>query len=248
LLGLAGHDQNSNMTMTSFERRQQYRSLLDHVWKQESPFHFEDEELRRVVLECTHVMDFFRIIHPFLDMSKLTSIPDSLFRGSKSEEELEKQEMVIEAWTEALIDGNLAPESEKPNFKETRNGKILDILMHHLQALLRERKLPAIIRGVTPAIMNPVQRMFVYANIIEPIDFNNMSVKLLKVVNTRGQAFKTTQEDFLQPAYVTLLKGKISMIEVHITDERGKPVSFQSGTVMLTLHFRRVIRSRGQRF
>jgi hypothetical protein len=44
--------------------------------------------------------------------------------------------------------------------------------------------------------------------------------------------------------YHTVQKGKISMIDVLIADESGDPVSFQIGTVILTLHFRKVLQQK----
>ena len=122
-----------------------------------------------------------------------------------------------------------------------RSFKYLMVLM---KALLKGGGLPKIINATTPGVLNPVQRMFIYVNIIDPIDLNDQFVRLLKLVNTRGESFKTTQEDILHPMYHPVQKGKISMIEVLIADENGDPVSFQIGTVVLTLHFRKVIKSR----
>jgi hypothetical protein len=102
-------------------------------------------------------------------------------------------------------------------------------------------QIPSTIKGVTPGMINPVQRMFIYTNIIEPVDVNDTYARLLKLVNTRGEPFKTTQEEYSHPTYFALQKGKLSMIEVFIADETGEPVSFQSGTVVLTLHFRKVL-------
>jgi hypothetical protein len=120
--------------------------------------------------------------------------------------------------------------------------------IHYLMTLMKKlyskESLPKVINASTPGVLNPVQRMFVYVNIIDPIDVNDRFVRLLKLVNTAGESFKTTQEDFLQPMYHTVQKGKISMIDVLIADESGDPVSFQIGTVILTLHFRKVLPQR----
>jgi hypothetical protein len=100
---------------------------------------------------------------------------------------------------------------------------------------------PRRIKGVTPCQMNPVQRMYIYTNIIEPVDMNDGTKQLLKMVNTRGEPWKTTHEVFTHPMYLPVRKGgKIGMIHVLICDATGTPVSFQSGTVVLTLHFRKI--------
>jgi hypothetical protein len=112
-------------------------------------------------------------------------------------------------------------------------------IKYHLLQVLKQKSCPPVIRGIIPGNLNPVERMFIYTNIIEPVDFNDGAVKLLKLVNTKGQVFRMTQEEFMQPIYFPVQKGKISRIEVLITDDQGSPVSFQVGTVILTLHFRR---------
>lgn len=119
-------------------------------------------------------------------------------------------------------------------------------MMRLMKSLYRSGGLPKTLRASTPGVLNPVQRMFVYANIIDPIDVNNQFVRLLKLVNTRGESFKTTQEDFLHPMYHPVQKGKISLLDILIADENGDPVSFQIGTVVLTLHFRKVSRNRSK--
>jgi hypothetical protein len=95
------------------------------------------------------------------------------------------------------------------------------------------------IKGVTPGNLNPVERMFIYTNIIEPVDVNEKAMRLLRMVNTRGEPFKTTHEEFTKPSYLPVEKGKFSVIEVYVSDASGKPVPFQIGTLMLMLHFRR---------
>lgn len=129
-------------------------------------------------------------------------------------------------------------ESHKFGGKSLGNG-LFEELMHHLKCLVNEPFIPSVLRGVIPCSLNPVQRMYIYCNIIEPIGMNDKAVRLLKLVNTQGSAFKTVQEEFPHPMYLRVQKGKISLIEVLIADESGDPIPFQIGTSVLTLHFRR---------
>jgi hypothetical protein len=110
---------------------------------------------------------------------------------------------------------------------------------YHMVKFLREKRPPPDIRGMLPGTLNPVERMFIYTNIIDPVDVNDDSVRLLKMLNTSGKAFSTTQVEFLAPVYLPVKKGKISRIEILITDDQGERVPFELGTVILTLHFRR---------
>lgn len=115
----------------------------------------------------------------------------------------------------------------------------LEDVIYCMKRISEFPQIPNTLKGVMPGILNPAQRMYVYTNIIEPYDMNAEKVRLLRLVNTRGESFKTTQEDFINTTYFPLERGKLSMIQVLIADENGEPVPFQSGTVVLTLHFRR---------
>jgi hypothetical protein len=112
-------------------------------------------------------------------------------------------------------------------------------VVYHMSKLFNEKELPMSIKGIIPGNLNPVQRMFVYTDIIRPVDFNDGAIKLIRMVNTKGSAFSTTHEEFTHPTYLPLQKGKISSIHVIIADDQQTPVSFQVGTVVMTLHFRR---------
>ena len=96
-----------------------------------------------------------------------------------------------------------------------------------------------IVSGVAPRLY-PADQLFIHTNIIQPIDLNDKTVDLLKVVNVRGEQNRSTYEAFSHPAYQPVQKGKqITMIHVYIKSELGDLVPFESGTLMMTLHFRK---------
>ena len=92
--------------------------------------------------------------------------------------------------------------------------------------------------------LHKMERLFLHTNIIEPMDMNETTSNILKVFKIKGQRYKVTQEIFQRPTYQALKKGKISMIRMYIADQSGKVVPFESGTVLVTLHFRKQKRGR----
>jgi hypothetical protein len=245
LLGLAGHRQASDMTLEAFERRQGHRDFLRRIWmKDREPMNIEDEHVRQNVLSCETLMDFAHLVSHYLPHEHLEKIHDDIMLYEKQRPNF-TDDNSSRLRSFGRRDLNTIPPDEQEGLsgrlEDYRAGRVLMLMMFHMQSLFREPELPKTIKGVIPGMINPVQRMYVYINIIEPVDMNDRSIKLLKLVNTRGEPFKTTQEEYTHPTYLALQKGKISMIEVLIADELGEPVSFQNGTVVLTLHFRRAL-------
>ena len=228
LLGMGGHKLAPQLRLESFEKRQRARDVLDSIWREDNTVNYGDADLRRQVLQCKDAMDFSRTVARYLEPT-----------GVKMKELYDTREDVRKLEVEELKNVSAHEHQEKQGELAVIFLKVMNFLLENMKSLCREPLIPLALRGVTPGVINPIQRMFIYTNIIEPMDFNNKFVKLLKMVNTRGSPFKTTQEDFSQPLYHAVQKGKISVIEILIADEDGDPVSFQSGTAVLTLHFRK---------
>lgn len=245
LLGLAGHPQAQNMRIGEFERRQKCRDIVDIICKE--PFTYGDEILVESVKVCESVEQFALLLEPFVTEAHLNAgVYEKLAEITNEEWPNDVERRDAEPGRVPVL-GSLAevmPPSAS-RFEDRKIGKVFKILMVYLKELLNETKHEWLITGITPGILNPVQRMFIYTNIIQPYDMNDKTVKVLKLINTRGSAYKTTQEEFLLPTYHMLQKGKISLITVFISNEHGEPVSFQSGTVVLTLHFRRAALHKG---
>jgi hypothetical protein len=219
LLGLAGHDDVAIMTIEAFDRRQFYRSILDPIWKKDQPFDFQNRLLTKQVKHCVKWQEFGALISPYIQLDNLAEYSDT------------------------VLSAKLKPDPKEMSLPMgedvTPVQKDLTFLMYALKKLLEEKMVRRSIKSVTPGILNPVDRMYIYVNIIEPVDMNDTARKLLKIVNTRGKPYETTQEEFTNPAYLPLKKGRWTSIEVSILDNSGEPVSFQFGTSVLTLHFRK---------
>lgn len=232
VLGLLGHEHMDYFRLDSFRQRQRYRDIIDTVTKK--PFNYKDFGLVEQIVKCKSVEVFLGLILGYLDLDELATTSEGLAKKFISNNE----SMVYHLETIDISDG------------VNRNDKlvgslrsVLCMLMYSMHQILKGYKLPNKFKGIIPGVLNPVQRMFIYLNVLENIHFNNTSSKLLKIINTRGAFFKTTQEEFVNPTYLPVQRGKHNLFHVYIKNDRGENVPFQSGTVVLILHFRRSVSS-----
>ena len=231
LLGIAGHDEADRFTMEAFESRQATRDRLYTVYKDENPFDANEEIIKQ--LKATEdLVTLTRIMKPYIDHTKL-----NVFEGNEDVIPASVPEKIKEDAIAATILGLFNEWGASWTF--LRN---YSYFLFHLKDFYEysENFPPKKLKGVTPGILNPVLRMYIYTNIIEAVDMNDGAKKLLKLVNTRGESYKTTHEVYTHPTYHPIQRGgKIAMIHIYISDETGERVPFQHGTVVLTLHFRR---------
>jgi hypothetical protein len=83
-------------------------------------------------------------------------------------------------------------------------------------------------------------RMFyVYSDIASYSLVGDTKVPLLRVVDTQGTYGQMISATFTHPHYVPLSCSDFETIEINISNELGKPVSFEFGKSVVTLHFRR---------
>ena len=95
----------------------------------------------------------------------------------------------------------------------------------------------SLIRGIP-------DKMFVYCDICEPYITGDVKSPLLRIVPIPLNAFNYTyganQTSYFSPShYIPLRKTNFRTIEIDIKDALGKSIPFQSGTLTVTLHFRR---------
>ena len=62
---------------------------------------------------------------------------------------------------------------------------------------------------------------------------------LLRIVEISGQKGEITHIQYDQPRYVPLQKKAFGSIEIDIRDDLGEKISFDSGKLIVTLHFRK---------
>lgn len=86
-------------------------------------------------------------------------------------------------------------------------------------------------------------RMFVYCDLCEPRIVGDVKTPLLRMVkiDTRRYIYGSDQvEAFPSPHYIPMLHTRFRTILIDIRDHLGDSIPFETGTLTVTLHFRRL--------
>ena len=67
----------------------------------------------------------------------------------------------------------------------------------------------------------------------------DIKAPLLRFVDADGNFGDTIHRLYMSPQYVPVSKKEFNSVEIDIRDDTGRPVSFEFGKVITTLHFRR---------
>lgn len=82
---------------------------------------------------------------------------------------------------------------------------------------------------------------YVYSNIVQHQIVGDTMAPLLRVVPIRGKEKDTYRtEEFQHVMYVPTINSRTDIFEIDIRRDDGEPVSFQTGKVVITLHFKEV--------
>ena len=83
------------------------------------------------------------------------------------------------------------------------------------------------------------ESLYVYSSVVEPRVVGDKIVPLLRIIPITGRhgEMVTTRFDHVQ--YIPVMSREFGTIETEISDDTGRPVPFERGKVMATLHFRR---------
>jgi len=89
-------------------------------------------------------------------------------------------------------------------------------------------------------------RLFVYCDVCAPYITGDTRTPLLRIVPVSVAGHNYSYETnlvkhFSLPHYIPLQKTNFSRTKIDIRDQLGKRIPFESGTLMVTLHFRRPI-------
>lgn len=84
-----------------------------------------------------------------------------------------------------------------------------------------------------------LRSLFVHCSIVEPQLVGDQHVPLLRTIAVKGQVDEVIAESFSNIHYMDVQRSTFQEIEVHITDDTGKTITFQQGRVIVKLHFKR---------
>ena len=80
--------------------------------------------------------------------------------------------------------------------------------------------------------------MYVYCDVLEHVSVGDTKAPLLRIVQVSGKSGERVQAVYDKPIYVPLQKKNFDSIEIDIRNDIGKPIPFENGKVIVTLHFR----------
>ena len=81
---------------------------------------------------------------------------------------------------------------------------------------------------------------FVYCDLVNNMTVGDVKVPLLRTIPIKQrQSVEQVTKEFRNLHYIPLAKSHFQTIRVYITDDQGKPISFQRGKTLVKLHIRR---------
>jgi hypothetical protein len=84
-----------------------------------------------------------------------------------------------------------------------------------------------------------IHALYVYCDLLQFTHVGDIKAPLLRVVNSGGEAGDVVTRYYERPRYVPLQKKNFDSIQIIIRDDLGEKIQFETGKVLLTLHFRR---------
>lgn len=83
------------------------------------------------------------------------------------------------------------------------------------------------------------QTMYVYSDLVESQVVGDTQANLFHILVPRGEPGDVVAEEIKLPTYHRLRTSVFSSVKINIRGDTGEPIPFASGTVRVTLHFRR---------
>lgn len=82
--------------------------------------------------------------------------------------------------------------------------------------------------------------VYVYCDVASHVIVGDAKVPLLRVCNVGGRHGEVVRNTYERPHYVPIGRREFDAIEIGINNELGKPMPFEFGKSIVTLHFRRI--------
>ena len=118
-------------------------------------------------------------------------------------------------------------------YNETK-ASIVERLIHTLKTKMW-RYFPA---KKTMRYMPPISTIYLYRDLVESQIVGDVNGKLLKTVPVEGTFGDTITKTFINTQYVPIQTKSFENVEILLRTDTGKPVPFERGNVVVTLHFR----------
>lgn len=82
--------------------------------------------------------------------------------------------------------------------------------------------------------------MYIYSDIASYSAVGDVQAPLMRVCNSEGSHNEVVRVCYTHPHYLPVSRRHIDTIDIYITDQLGCPYPFETGTSIVTLHFRRI--------
>ena len=83
------------------------------------------------------------------------------------------------------------------------------------------------------------QTMYVYSDLVESQVVGDTQVNLFHILVPRREPGDVVAEEIKLPTYHSLRTSVFSSVKINVRGDTGGPIPIDSGTVRVTLHFRR---------
>ena len=88
-------------------------------------------------------------------------------------------------------------------------------------------------------VMPDIKSLYVYCDLIKDQYVGDSRVPLLRIVAVRGGHGDYVTKTYSNIQYLPTKGGQVQTVEIDIRDDTGRPIPFQPGRVIATLHLRR---------
>lgn len=81
--------------------------------------------------------------------------------------------------------------------------------------------------------------LYIYCDVVQPQVVGDTQVPLIRIIPVEGKDGERVSKAFQSPQYLPVSRKQFETIEVNIRQDTGAKVPFETGRVLVTLHFRR---------
>ena len=89
-------------------------------------------------------------------------------------------------------------------------------------------------------LQTAIHALYVYCDLLQFTHVGNIRAPLLRVVDSGGAAGDVVTRYYERPRYIPIQKKSFDTVQIIIRDDLGEKILFESGKVLLILHFRRI--------
>jgi hypothetical protein len=195
LLELPAYD--DTITIASFRRRAKYREVFEEFWKNGENLLDKDEHLFAIDWTSTKDQEIVKLLDEYLDDEKLKTV--TMFNKLANQ-------------INGIVNNNAFGGST------AQYQMNISLFLVNFKAFYGSEDCPGkVIAGEYMPRMSPVLQLHIYSNIVQPVDVNDSTARLMKIVNIRGVQGSMTEEVLTHPTYQPVEKTrKISMIHIYI--------------------------------